>query len=129
MGHDRPGKPGPAHHADQRYEAPSAFSADGRTVVTAGAPGTVWDITDRTHPAEVGTLDGSLRRGRLQPVRPLLATNDKDGNLALWHMDDRRSREKFSTTPGRVRRRDVQQRRPDARHQRRRRDGAPLGHG
>ncbi|MEV6304873.1 TIR domain-containing protein [Actinoplanes sp. NPDC051861] len=70
------------------YPAPLGFSPDGRSVVTAGAPGTVWDITDRTRPTEVGTLPGRWARVAVHPVRPLLATNDEEGNLAFWRLDD-----------------------------------------
>jgi WD40 repeat protein len=84
------------------YGAPITFSPDSHTVVTAGAPGTVWDITDRTEPAEVGTLEGDWHGVEFNPVRPLLATTDPDGNLAIWHMDDRTKPDKFSTTPARA---------------------------
>lgn len=84
------------------YRSPITFSPDSHTLVTAGTPGIVWDITDRTHPTEVGTLDGSWRGVDFSPTRPLLATTDGDGNLALWHMDNRTKPRKFSTTPSRA---------------------------
>jgi WD40 repeat protein len=83
------------------YAGPVAFSPDSRTVVTAGTPGTVWNITDRTRPAAVGTLTGEWRRIAFHPVRPLLATNDGAGNLAFWHMDDRTKPRRFNTTAAR----------------------------
>ncbi|MFC7530339.1 TIR domain-containing protein [Actinoplanes sp. GCM10030250] len=84
------------------YGAPLAFSPDSRTVVMAGAPGAVWDVTDRTHPTEVGTLDGNWRGVAFSPTRPLLTTTDENGNLAAWHMDNRAKPRKFSTTAGRA---------------------------
>ncbi|GIE75531.1 hypothetical protein Aph02nite_14810 [Actinoplanes philippinensis] len=70
------------------YPAPLGFTPDGRGVVTAGAPGTVWDITDRTNPTEVGTLPGSWVQVVVHPVRPLLVTNDEEGNQVVWRLDD-----------------------------------------
>ncbi|MFC7532395.1 TIR domain-containing protein [Actinoplanes sp. GCM10030250] len=81
------------------YPAPLGFSPDGRSVVTAGAPGTVWDITDRTRPAEVGTLPGRWARVAVHPLRPLLATNDEEGNLAFWHLDDPAKPQRGDTAP------------------------------
>ncbi|GIE34139.1 hypothetical protein Ait01nite_071840 [Actinoplanes italicus] len=80
------------------YAGPVAFGPDSRTVVTAGTPGTVWDITDRTKPVAVGTLAGEWRRITFHPVRPLVATNDGAGNLAFWHMDDLTKPRRFNTT-------------------------------
>jgi WD40 repeat protein len=85
------------------YPAPLAFSPDGRSVVTAGAPGTVWDITDRTRPTEVGTLPGSWTRVAVHPIRPLLATNDEQGNLTFWHLDDPAKPQRGDTVPTRSR--------------------------
>lgn len=81
------------------YPAPLAFSPDSRSVVTAGAPGNVWDISDRHRPTEVGTLPGSWARVAVHPVRPLLATNDEKGNLAFWHLDDPAKPQRGDTAP------------------------------
>jgi WD40 repeat protein len=85
------------------YPAPLGFTPDGRSVVTAGAPGTVWDITDRTSPTEVGTLPGSWARVAVHPVRPLLATNDEEGNLAFWQLNDPAKPQRSATTSARSR--------------------------
>ncbi|MFC4069049.1 TIR domain-containing protein [Actinoplanes subglobosus] len=80
------------------YPAPLAFSPDSRSVVTAGAPGTVWDITDRTRPQRVATLPGSWARAVANPVRPLLATSDKEGTLAFWNLADPAKPQRGATT-------------------------------
>ena len=81
------------------YPAPISFSPDGRTIVTVGDPGTVWDITDRTNPTEVATLDGQWTKAVFHPTRPLLATIDHDGNLAVWLMDDPAQPQPFTMVP------------------------------
>ncbi|MEV6306104.1 TIR domain-containing protein [Actinoplanes sp. NPDC051861] len=81
---------------------PVAFSPDSRTAVTAGEPGTIWDITDRTLPVEVGTLPGEWWRVSYSPTRPLLTTNDQDGNLSVWHITDRTKPRKFTTVTSRA---------------------------
>jgi WD40 repeat protein len=73
------------------------FSPDGNTLVTDGSPGIVWDITDRTRPTQLATLDGIWWGAAFHPTRPLLATNDSEGNLVLWRMDDRTEPQRFST--------------------------------
>jgi WD40 repeat protein len=96
-----PARPALLTRQTKGYPAPLGFSPDGRSVVVAGAPGTVWDITDRTRPTEVGTLPGSWARVAVHPVRPLLATNDEDGNLAFWRLDDPARPQRGDTAPTR----------------------------
>ena len=81
------------------YPAPVVFSPDGHTLVTAGDPGIVWDITDRTHPAEIGTLDGYWQLAAFNPIRPLVATTNGDGNLTFWNMEDPAQPQRLSTVP------------------------------
>ncbi|MEU4619566.1 TIR domain-containing protein [Actinoplanes sp. NPDC023801] len=98
-----PARPALLTRQTKGYPAPLAFSPDSRSVVTAGAPGIVWDITDRTRPTEVGTLPGSWARVAVHPVRPLLATNDEEGNLAFWHLDKPANPQRVATAPTRSR--------------------------
>ncbi|MFG1607995.1 TIR domain-containing protein [Actinoplanes sp. NPDC049265] len=96
-----PARPALLTRQTKGYPAPLAFSPDNRGVVTAGTPGTVWDITDRTRPTEVGTLPGSWARVAVHPARPLLATNDEQGNLVFWGLDDPAKPRRDATAPGR----------------------------
>ena len=82
---------------NQVSSAPVTFSPDGRTVVSPGSPGIVWDITDRTQPTEIATLDGHWWGAVFHPTRPLLAMNDSEGNIVLWHMDNRTEPDRGST--------------------------------
>ncbi|GID93952.1 TIR domain-containing protein [Amorphoplanes digitatis] len=96
-----PARPALLTRQTKGYPAPLGFGPDSRSVVTAGAPGTVWDITDRTRPTEVGTLPGSWARVAVHPLRALLATNDQEGNLAFWHLDDPAKPQRDNTAPAR----------------------------
>ncbi|HEX9998844.1 MAG TPA: TIR domain-containing protein [Actinoplanes sp.] len=80
--------PGLLSKQTKRAATPIVFSPDGHTVAAAGVPGTVYDITNRAQPTEVATLDGEWRSATFSPTEPLLITHDRDGNLALWRMDD-----------------------------------------
>jgi WD40 repeat protein len=79
------------------WRAPVAFSPDGRSVLTAGAPGIVWDVTNPTRPAKVGTLDGDWSGVSVSPTRPLVATSDSTGALSFWHLDNPAKPRKFVT--------------------------------
>ncbi|BEL07895.1 hypothetical protein Q0Z83_060860 [Actinoplanes sichuanensis] len=96
-----PARPALLTRQTEGYPAPLGFSPDGRSVVAAGAPGTVWNITDRTRPTKVGTLPGDWTQVTVHPVRPLLATNDDAGTLAFWRLDDPARPQRGDTAPTR----------------------------
>jgi WD40 repeat protein len=96
-----PARPALLTRQAKGHPAPLAFSPDSRTVVTAGTPATVWDITDRTRPVEVGSLPGSWARVAVHPARPLLAANDEEGNLSFWRLDTPAKPQRIATAPAR----------------------------
>ncbi|MDI6103143.1 TIR domain-containing protein [Actinoplanes sp. NEAU-A12] len=65
------------------------FSPDGRTLVSPGAPGTVWDITDPTRPTALATLGGDWRHATFSPKSPLLTTIDNNENVVIWNLTNR----------------------------------------
>jgi WD40 repeat protein len=70
----------------------AAFSADGRTLVTAGDEGSVilWDLTDRTQPRPLGQPltghAGSATAVALTPDGNTLAAGGSDATVILWNL-------------------------------------------
>lgn len=84
---------------------PVGFTADSRTLVTVGVDGTLqeWDLTDRAHPANIGTLvqsDAYAWNATLAPDGRHAASSSRDGTVHLWDLDEQHAIDRICTVTG-----------------------------
>jgi WD40 repeat protein len=70
-----------------------AFSADGRTLVSAAYNDqtfSLWNVADPRHPASLGSpidwLNNGVYSASFSPDGPVVATTDHDGTVQLWNV-------------------------------------------
>lgn len=70
---------------------PTAFSADGTTLITVGDEVILWDVSDPAHPRQLGkplSVPDTVQSAAYSPGRRMLATTDQASTVILWDVSD-----------------------------------------